>query len=132
MKSNAAACRSLTRLADTCPIFIFARRSRKRRDQPGDVRETFLNARYRRHPGDCDLERLQSPRYRRSQFVQVMASPARENPAALKYRLCLSGFMRPDTSLQIVELAESAKTEVAKCHRGNRQSTHFQSDAAAT
>jgi hypothetical protein len=42
-----------------------------------------------------------------------MASRARENPAALKYALCLPGLMRPDTRLQIVELADSAKTEVA-------------------
>ena len=47
----------------------------------------FANAGYERHPGDCDPERLQSPRCLQGQLAPLMASPARENPAALKYPL---------------------------------------------
>jgi 4-hydroxy-tetrahydrodipicolinate synthase len=46
-------------------------------------------------------------------LAPLTASLAKENPAALKYALCLLGFMSPRTRLPIVELADSAKAEVA-------------------
>lgn len=42
-----------------------------------------------------------------------MAALSKDSPAALKYALCLLGFMAPTTRLPIVELADSAKAEVA-------------------
>ena len=43
----------------------------------------------------------------------VTAALTKESPAALKYALCLLGFMSPATRLPIVELTEDAKAEVA-------------------
>jgi 4-hydroxy-tetrahydrodipicolinate synthase len=61
----------------------------------------------------CRQGRLQSARYLQGRLVPLAALLARDNPAALKYALCLLGFMRPDTRLPIVELADAAKAEVA-------------------
>jgi 4-hydroxy-tetrahydrodipicolinate synthase len=62
----------------------------------------------------CRQGRLQSARYLQDRLAPLAASLAKESPAALKYALCLLGFMRPDTRLPIVELADAAKAEVAK------------------
>jgi 4-hydroxy-tetrahydrodipicolinate synthase len=43
----------------------------------------------------------------------LTAALTRESPAALKYALCLLGFMRPHTRLPIVEISERAKAELA-------------------
>ncbi len=61
----------------------------------------------------CRQGRLQSARYLQSRLARLAALLARENPAALKYAMSLLGLMRPDTRLPIVELAETAKAEVA-------------------
>ena len=61
----------------------------------------------------CREGRLQSARYLQSRLAPLAAALARENPAALKYALCLLGFMSPKTRLPIVELANAAKAEVA-------------------
>jgi 4-hydroxy-tetrahydrodipicolinate synthase len=61
----------------------------------------------------CRQGRLQSARYLQNRLAPLTASLSKEGPAALKYALCLLGFMRPNTRLPIVELADSAKTEVA-------------------
>jgi hypothetical protein len=61
----------------------------------------------------CRQGRLQSARYLHSRLVRLAALLARENPAALKFALSLLGYMRPDTRLPIVELADAAKAEVA-------------------
>jgi len=62
---------------------------------------------------NCRKGRLPSARYLQSRLAPLTASFAKESPAALKYALCLLGFMRPDTRLPIVELDEAAKREVA-------------------
>jgi len=61
----------------------------------------------------CRQGRLQSARYLQSRLARLAALLARDNPAALKYAMCLLGLMRPDTRLPIVELAETARAEVA-------------------
>jgi len=61
----------------------------------------------------CRQGRWQSARYLQSQLAPLAALLASESPAALKYALCLLGFMRPDTRLPIVELADAAKAEIA-------------------
>jgi 4-hydroxy-tetrahydrodipicolinate synthase len=61
----------------------------------------------------CRQGRLQSARYLQSRLARLAALLARDNPAALKYAMCLIGLIRPDTRLPIVELAETAKAEVA-------------------
>ncbi|HEV7635081.1 MAG TPA: 4-hydroxy-tetrahydrodipicolinate synthase [Bradyrhizobium sp.] len=61
----------------------------------------------------CRQGRLQSARYLQSRLAPLTALLARENPAALKYALCLLGFMSPNTRLPLVELANTAKAEVA-------------------
>ena len=61
----------------------------------------------------CRQGRLQSARYLQSRLARLAALLARENPAALKYAMSLLGLMRLDTRLPIVELAETAKAEVA-------------------
>jgi 4-hydroxy-tetrahydrodipicolinate synthase len=61
----------------------------------------------------CRQGRLQSARHLQSRLAPLAASLARECPAALKYALCLLGFMSPNTRLPIVELEDSAKVEVA-------------------
>jgi 4-hydroxy-tetrahydrodipicolinate synthase len=57
--------------------------------------------------------RLQSARYVQHRLAPLTSALSRENPAALKYALCLLGFMSPATRLPIVELADAAKAEVA-------------------
>jgi 4-hydroxy-tetrahydrodipicolinate synthase len=62
----------------------------------------------------CKQGRLQSARYLQNRLGPLTAALTQESPAALKYALWLLGFMRPDTRLPIVELADSAKREVAR------------------
>lgn len=66
----------------------------------------------------CRQERLQSARYLQSRLAPLTAALARESPAALKYALCLLGFMSPTTRLPIVELSDAAKDEVASAIAG--------------
>jgi 4-hydroxy-tetrahydrodipicolinate synthase len=61
----------------------------------------------------CRQGRLQSARYLQNRLAPLTAALAKESPAALKYALCLLGFMHPGTRLPIVELADAAKAEVA-------------------
>jgi 4-hydroxy-tetrahydrodipicolinate synthase len=61
----------------------------------------------------CRQGRLQSARYLQSRLAPLTALLAKEGPAALKYALCLLGFMSPNTRLPIVELDDVAKSEVA-------------------
>jgi 4-hydroxy-tetrahydrodipicolinate synthase len=61
----------------------------------------------------CREGRLQTARYLQDRLAPLTAALSRESPAALKYALCLLGFMRPNTRLPIVELADAAKAEVA-------------------
>ena len=62
---------------------------------------------------NCRQGRLQTARYLQNRLAPLTAALTKENPAALKYALCLLGFMSPNTRLPIVELAETAKAEVA-------------------
>jgi 4-hydroxy-tetrahydrodipicolinate synthase len=62
---------------------------------------------------NCRQGRLQSSRYLQSRLAPLTAALAKESPAALKYALCLLGFMSPATRLPIVELTEAGKAEVA-------------------
>jgi 4-hydroxy-tetrahydrodipicolinate synthase len=61
----------------------------------------------------CRQGRLQSARCLQNRLAPLAASLAKESPAAVKYALCLLGLMSPNTRLPIVELADSAKAEVA-------------------
>src|ERR1700738_4608065 len=61
----------------------------------------------------CRQGRLQTARYLQNRLAPLTAALAKESPAALKYALCLLGFMHPGTRLPIVELADAAKAEVA-------------------
>ena len=61
----------------------------------------------------CRQGRLQSARYLQSRLAPLTAALTKESPAALKYALCLLGFMSPATRLPIVELADAGKAEVA-------------------
>src|SRR6202521_1723943 len=61
----------------------------------------------------CRQGQLPSARYLQSRLAPLTTALSKESPAALKYALCLLGFMRPSTRLPIVELAEPAKAEVA-------------------
>ena len=63
---------------------------------------------------NCRQGRLQSARYLQHRIAPLTTALAKESPAALKYALSLLGLMRPATRLPIVELAEPAKTEVAR------------------
>ena len=56
---------------------------------------------------------MQTARYLQNRLAPLTAALSKESPAALKYALCLLGFMRPNTRLPIVELADAAKAEVA-------------------
>ena len=60
----------------------------------------------------CREGRLQSARYLHNRLAPLTAALAKDSPAALKYALCLLGFMHPGTRLPIVELADAAKAEV--------------------
>jgi 4-hydroxy-tetrahydrodipicolinate synthase len=62
---------------------------------------------------NCTQGRLQTARYLQNRLAPLTAALSKESPAALKYALCLLGFMRPNTRLPLVELADSAKAEVA-------------------
>jgi 4-hydroxy-tetrahydrodipicolinate synthase len=66
----------------------------------------------------CRQGRLQTARYLQNRLAPLTASLTKESPAALKYALCLLGFMRPNTRLPIVELVDSAKREVASAIAG--------------
>ena len=57
--------------------------------------------------------RLQSARYLQHRLEPLATLLTRENPAAVKYALCLLGFMRADTRLPLVDLEASAKAEIA-------------------
>jgi 4-hydroxy-tetrahydrodipicolinate synthase len=61
----------------------------------------------------CRQGRLQSARYLQNRLAPLTACLAKESPAALKYALCLLGFISPNTRLPIVELSEAARSEVA-------------------
>jgi 4-hydroxy-tetrahydrodipicolinate synthase len=63
---------------------------------------------------NCRQGRLQTARYLQSRLGALTAALARESPAALKYALCLLGFMSPGTRLPIVGLGDHAKAEVAR------------------
>ena len=62
---------------------------------------------------NCRQGRMQSARYLQSRLAPLTAALTKESPAALKYALCLLGFMRPNTRLPIVELDDAAKAEIA-------------------
>jgi 4-hydroxy-tetrahydrodipicolinate synthase len=66
----------------------------------------------------CREGRLQSARYLQNRLAPLTTALAKESPAALKYALCLLGFMYPGTRLPIVELADAAKAEVASAIAG--------------
>jgi len=57
--------------------------------------------------------RLQSARYLQHRLEPLATLLARENPAAVKYALCLLGFTHPDTRLPLVDLEASVKAEIA-------------------
>jgi 4-hydroxy-tetrahydrodipicolinate synthase len=61
----------------------------------------------------CRQGRLQTARYLQSRLAPLTAALINESPAALKYALCLLGYIRPHTRLPIVEISERAKAEVA-------------------
>jgi 4-hydroxy-tetrahydrodipicolinate synthase len=92
---------------------------------------------------NCRQGRLQSARYLQHRLAPLTASLTKESPAALKYALCLLGFMSPNTRLPIVELAGPAKAEVASalaeicdedlaCPSESLHDPHFHEDSAAT
>jgi 4-hydroxy-tetrahydrodipicolinate synthase len=92
---------------------------------------------------NCRQGRLQSARYLQSRLAPLTDLLSRESPAALKYALCLLGFMHPNTRLPIVELDDSAKAGVASailgigdedlaCPSENWQGPRVHKDAAAT
>jgi len=62
----------------------------------------------------CRQGRMQPARYLHKRIAPLAACLARENPASLKYALCILGFMHPNTRLPIVELSEPAKTDVER------------------
>lgn len=91
----------------------------------------------------CRQGRLQSARYLQSRLAPLTTALAKESPAALKYALCLLGFMSPGTRLPIVELDDAGKTEVARaiaaigdediaCPRESRHGRRVHRDSAAT
>ena len=61
----------------------------------------------------CRKGRLQSARYLQSRLAPLTAALSKESPAAVKYAMCLLGYMSPGTRLPIVELDDAAKAEVA-------------------
>lgn len=92
---------------------------------------------------NCRQGRLHSARYLHNRLARLTALLSEESPAALKYALCLLGFMSPSTRLPIVELAYSAKAEVANaiadvgdgdlgCQGESRHSPPPHNNAAAT
>ena len=67
---------------------------------------------------NCRHGRLQSARHLQSRLARLTAALAKESPAALKYALCLLGYMSPATRLPLVELGDLAKAEVASAIAG--------------
>jgi 4-hydroxy-tetrahydrodipicolinate synthase len=61
----------------------------------------------------CKQGRLQTAKYLQNRLAPLTACLTKESPAALKYALCLLGFMSPTTRLPIVELDDTAKAAVA-------------------
>jgi 4-hydroxy-tetrahydrodipicolinate synthase len=61
----------------------------------------------------CRQGRLQTARFLHDRLAPLTSALSRESPAALKYALSLLGLMSPATRLPMVELADSAKAEVA-------------------
>src|SRR5450631_3270159 len=61
----------------------------------------------------CRKGRMQTARYLHHRLAPLIASLSPESPAALKYAMCLLGFMAPNTRLPIVELEDAAKAAVA-------------------
>jgi 4-hydroxy-tetrahydrodipicolinate synthase len=61
----------------------------------------------------CRQGRLQSARVLFNRLMRLTNCLSKESPAALKFAMCLLGFMHPNARLPIVELPESAKAEVA-------------------
>lgn len=61
----------------------------------------------------CRQGRLQSALDLQHRLAPLAALLAKENPAALKYALCLLGFMRAEPRLPLVGLADPTKAEVA-------------------
>ncbi len=91
----------------------------------------------------CRQGRMQAALYLHSRIAPLTAALSKESPAALKYALCLLGFMSPRTRLPMVELADSAKAEVANaiaeigdedlaCLEESWHDPGFHKDAAAT
>jgi len=91
----------------------------------------------------CRQGRLQTARYLQNRLAPLTAALTRGSPAALKYALCLLGFIRSNTRLPIVELADSAKREVASaiaeigdedlaCPSESWRGPRLRKDAAAT
>jgi 4-hydroxy-tetrahydrodipicolinate synthase len=61
----------------------------------------------------CRKGRMQTARYLHHRLAPLVAVLSGESPAALKYALCLLGFMAPHTRLPIVQLDDAAKAAVA-------------------
>jgi 4-hydroxy-tetrahydrodipicolinate synthase len=61
----------------------------------------------------CRKGRMQTARYLHHRLAPLIAALSQESPAALKYAMCLIGFMTPNTRLPIVELEDAAKAAVA-------------------
>jgi 4-hydroxy-tetrahydrodipicolinate synthase len=91
----------------------------------------------------CQQGQWPSARYLQSRLAPLTTALSKESPAALKYALCLLGFMHPNTRLPIVELAEAAKAEVASaiaeiddedpaCRSESRRTPSFNRDPATT
>lgn len=62
----------------------------------------------------CRQGRFPSARHLQNRLAPLMMALSKENPAAVKYALCLLGLMSPRTRLPLVELADASKAEVAK------------------
>jgi 4-hydroxy-tetrahydrodipicolinate synthase len=91
----------------------------------------------------CRRGQLQSARYLQNRLAPLTTCLSKESPAALKYTLCLLGFISPRTRLPIVELSDCAKAEVASaiaeigdediaCPTESWRDVGFHKDAAAT
>ena len=63
---------------------------------------------------NCRHAKPQSARYLQERLAPLTAALARDNPAAVKYALCLLGFMLPQPRLPMVGLTDPAKAEVAR------------------
>jgi 4-hydroxy-tetrahydrodipicolinate synthase len=84
----------------------------------------------------CRQGRLQSARYLQNRLAPLTACLAKESPAALKYALCLLGFMSPSTRLPIVELDDGAKRAIGDedlaCPAESWHDPRFDKDTAAS